>query len=134
MRSLVVWAADEEHGWAQQIVAGSAGFALLAPGTTLGELAAIAQRATIFISSDTGPLHIAAGVRTPCVGLFGPMPGERNGPYGPEHLTVQKMKLTGSSRERRRATSESMLTIQVEHVTTACDEILNRPSLARRSA
>ncbi len=133
MRSLVVWAAEEEH-WAQQIVAGSGGFASLAPATSLGELAAIAQRATIFISSDTGPLHIAAAVRTPCVGLFGPMPGERNGPYGPEHITVQKMRLSGSSRERRRANSDSMLAIQVENVTAACDVILNRPALARRSA
>jgi heptosyltransferase I len=134
MRSLVVWADDQELVWAQQIVEGSRGYATLAPATSLGELAAIAQRATLFVSSDTGPLHIAAAVRTPCVGLFGPMPGERNGAYGPEHVTVQKMLLHGSSRQRRNAGPESMLAIEVADVTAACDEILDRAALARRSA
>ena len=46
-----------------------------------------------FIASDTGPLHLAAAVGTPCVGLFGPMPAERNGPYGPLHVAVQKRVL-----------------------------------------
>jgi lipopolysaccharide heptosyltransferase I len=132
--SLVVWAKGEERAWADQIVAASAGFARLAPATTLGELAAIARRATLFIGSDTGPLHIAAAVGASCVGLFGPVPAERNGPYGPRHAAVQKMRLAGSSRYRRGAGPESMLAIQVEHVAAACDEILARNARARQSA
>jgi ADP-heptose:LPS heptosyltransferase len=132
--SLVVWAGDEERGWAEQIMAGSAGHATLAPPTTLGELAAIVRRAAIFVGSDTGPLHVAAAVGTPCVGLFGPMPSERNGPYGPQHITVQKMWLTGTGRDRRTAGPGSMEAIAVEHVTEACDRILDRGHLIRRSA
>jgi heptosyltransferase I len=132
--SLVVWAGDEERGWAEQIVTGSAGHATLAPPTSLGELAAIVRRAAIFVGSDTGPLHVAAAVGTPCVGLFGPMPSERNGPYGPQHITVQKMRLTGRGRDRRAAGPESMEAISVEHVTEACDQVLDRSHLARRSA
>jgi heptosyltransferase-1 len=134
MRSLVVWADDGERASAEEIVAGSGGFAALAPATSLTELAALAQRATIFISSDTGPLHIAAAVRTPCVGLFGPMPAERNGPYGSQHVAIEKLRLTGSSHSRRHAGPESMEAISVADVTTACDEILDRSTLARRSA
>ena len=135
--SLVVWAGDEERGWAERIVADSRGHARLAPNTSLRELAAVARRAAIFIGSDTGPLHLAAAVGTPCVGMFGPMPRERNGPYGPQHIALQEVWLTGSSRERRTADAASMEAISVEKVTAACDAILQRREIAgeiRRTA
>ncbi len=131
LHSLVVWAGDEERTWAEQIVAGSGGFAALAAPTNLLELMAVVRRATLFIGSDTGPLHLAAAVGTPCVALFGPSAAERNGPYGPQHRTVQKMRVTGSSRERRGAGGESMAAISSEDVCQACDQILDRAILAR---
>jgi len=130
--SLVVWAGDQERSWAEVIVAGSHGWATLAPPTTLCELAAIARRATVCVASDTGPLHLAAAVGAPCVGLFGPMPAERNGPYGPQHVAVQRMCLSGTSRERRTAGPESMEAITVDDVLAACGQILDRT--AKRSA
>ena len=122
--SLVVWGGEAERVWAEEIVGGANGAALLAPSTTLRGLAAVVRRATIFVASDTGPLHIAAAVGTPCVGLFGPMPGERNGPYGVGHVTVQKIWLGGSSRQRRSADNASMLAISVNDACQACDQVL----------
>ncbi len=86
------------------------------------------------ISADTGPLHIAVAVGTPCIGLFGPMPAERNGPYGPQHVSVQRILLKGTSRERRTAGPESMEAILVADVCRACDRMLGRPQPARRTA
>lgn len=126
VRSVVVWAGAEEHGWAETIVAQSPGHAVLATETTLAQLAELARRAALFVGSDTGPLHLAAAVGTPCVGLYGPMPAERNGPYGPQHLAIQKARLGGSSRAKRAADNATMLAIEVSHVTAACDEILGR--------
>ncbi len=134
LRSLVVWAGEQERAWGEQIAGESDGWAALAPPTSLGELAAIARQADLFISSDTGPLHLAAAVGTPCVGLFGPMPAKRNGPYGAQHVTVQKVCLAGSSRQRRTAGPESMEAISVEDVRAACDRILNRGGGLKRSA
>jgi ADP-heptose:LPS heptosyltransferase len=131
LRSLVVWAGDEERAWAEQIVAYAAGHAVLAPATSLRELAAVARRAALFVSADTGPLHLAAAVGTPCVGLFGPMPAERNGPYGPLHVAVQRVCLQGTSRQRRTAGPESMEAISVADVCAACDTILARESLRK---
>ena len=34
------------------------------------------------VANDTGPLHLAAAVGTPALGLFGPTKAARNGPYG----------------------------------------------------
>lgn len=134
LRSLVVWAGGSERLAAEEIVAGSGGSATLAPATSLRELAAVARRATLFVSADTGPLHMAVAVGTPSVGLFGPMPAERNGPYGAANVSVQKMCLTGTSRERRTAGPESMEAIAIEDVCSACDQILARIEPIRRTA
>ena len=42
----------------------------------------------IVVSGDTGPLHLAAAAGTPVVGLYGPTPPERNGPWDPRDVTV----------------------------------------------
>lgn len=123
--SLVVWAGSTEHELAAEIVRSAEGAAHLAPQTSLCELASLLRRAALCVSSDTGPLHLAAAVGTPCVGLFGPMPAERNGPYGTQHIALQKVCLTGSSRSRRTADNASMLAIRVADVTAACDSLLD---------
>ena len=125
--SIVVWAGGEERAWADRIITTSAGMAHMAPLTTLGELAALA-RAKLFLGSDTGPLHLAAAVGTPCVGLYGPVSAERNGPYGSQHIAIQRACLTGSSRSRRRASDETMRMISVQDVCTACDRLLECPA------
>lgn len=124
--SLVVWGGSKEQDWARQIVAGSGGHAVLAPPTSLRELAELERMARLFVGSDTGPLHLAVAVGTPCVGLYGPMPATRNGPYGPQHIALQKAQFQGTSRQRRQAPASLMLAIDVEAVCQACDTLLAR--------
>jgi heptosyltransferase-1 len=127
LRSVVVWAGSAERTAAEQVVAGSHGSARLAPATTLRELAALARLARLFIGSDTGPLHLAEAVGTPCVGLYGPWPAEETGPYGPQHVAIQKAIFAGTnSRERRHAPSSLMEAIDVASVCDACDASLRR--------
>ncbi len=40
--------------------------------TTILQLAALIKSATLFIGNDSGPLHIALGVKTPTISIFGP--------------------------------------------------------------
>ena len=123
---VVVWAGETERQWAEQITRECGRGALLAPSTTLTELAELTRRASLLVASDTGPLHLGAAIGTPCVGLFGPMPTSRNGPYGSGHIALQNATLTGTSRERRTANNVTMLAISVEEVSSACDEVLER--------
>jgi ADP-heptose:LPS heptosyltransferase len=41
-------------------------------GLPLRSLAALVSRCSAFVSNDAGPMHIAAAVGTPTIGLFGP--------------------------------------------------------------
>jgi ADP-heptose:LPS heptosyltransferase len=124
--TVVAWAGKAELEMAQEIVIRSGGHAQLAPPTSLTELAALARRAQVFISSDSGPLHIAAAVGTACVGLYGPMPIERCRPYGKQHIALQKATPTGKMRSRRRSSNSGMLAIGIDDVCQACDSILDR--------
>lgn len=134
--AVAVWAGEKERAMAQRIIAASAGAARLAPKTSLPELAALLRRARLVVASDTGPLHLAVAVDTPSIGLFGPMPHQRNGPYGPRHIALQRARIDGTSRQRRGASDATMRAIQVEDVCQACDRLLERgtrPDAARLS-
>ena len=126
---LVIWAGDEEHRMAQKVVERSAGSARLAPPTNLVELAALSSDARLFVGSDTGPLHIAAAVGTPCVGLYGPWPAKRHGPYGRQHISIQKMFFEGTVRQRRHASPAYMEAIDVDSVFRGCGTILSRAGM-----
>lgn len=127
--SVVVWAGKQEQALAHEVVAHAQGYAWEAPATSLLELASLARRAHLFLASDTGPLHLAVAVGTPSVGLFGPMPAERNGPYGPGHVAIQAVRFEGTSRQRRHAPREVMEAITVEMVCEACDRVLQARGL-----
>ena len=121
--SVIVWAGDEEQKMASQIVADSNGSAMMACPTTLRELAALAERASFFVGSDTGPMHIATAVGTPCVGLYGTTRPEESGAYGDQHQAIQKWYQAGSCRQRRSAANDAMRDITVADVVEACREL-----------
>jgi len=50
---------------------------------------AVLKRARLFISGDTGPLHFAAGLGVPTIGLFGPSPADKWAPLGQAHRALQ---------------------------------------------
>ena len=57
----------------------------LAGATTVGLLPALLSRASMLITNDSGPMHVAAAVGIPVVALFGPTSAVRTGPYGVGH-------------------------------------------------
>jgi lipopolysaccharide heptosyltransferase I len=92
-RVLLLWGPDEIH-MARQIGLGLGSRPLLAPPTDLDELNALLRRCSLMIANDTGPLHLAAAVGTPALGLYGPTSAARNGPYGPHCRGLQSPDAT----------------------------------------
>ncbi len=132
--TLVVWGGGRERSWAEQIVAESGGHAVLAPPSTLIELAALIEGGCLFLSADTGPLHMAVAVGTPSIGLCGTTRAEVSGPYGPPHQAIQVQYQAGSHRERRNAGNAAMRMITVEMVCQRCDALLRRAGSEERRA
>lgn len=54
--------------------------------TSIPQLVELIRRCRLFVSNDTGPMHIAAAVATPLVAIFGPTDPQRSGPNGNPRL------------------------------------------------
>ena len=127
--SVISWSGAYEHILARAAQDHSGGHAVLAPATTLLQLVALLRRAKLMISADTGPLHLAAAVGTPCIGLFGPTRCELSGPFGPQHITLQVECRIHRNRQRRREDQSAMRVITVDTVCQAVDDVLGVPRL-----
>jgi ADP-heptose:LPS heptosyltransferase len=121
--SVVVWGNKREEHWAQEIVATSSGHATLAPTTDLTTLAAFIKHGRLFVSGDTGPLHLAVAVRTPSIALHGVTRPENSGPYGTPHIAIRVLDDDGSQ-QHRPTDNSAMLLITSERVCRECDRML----------
>jgi heptosyltransferase-1 len=105
-----------------RVVEASCGAATLVP-SSVGQMIALVRRTGVVIAGDTGPLHLAAALERPVVGLYGPTDPARNGPYG----TVSRVLRHGSSRvdhSRHRETEGGLMQITAEEVVEAALELL----------
>lgn len=130
--SYVLWG-DGESTLADRVVAGSRGAAVRAPRTTLGDLLALSSRAALMVSGDTGPIHLAAAMRTPIVGLYGPTWPRRNGPWSPDDEVASRAERCECHHKRRcqlgAAAGEAgvcLRDIAVDEVVAAVDRRLAR--------
>jgi len=98
--SVVLWGPGEES-LARTVVESSRGAARLAPATDVGEMIAMVRAASLLVSGDTGPLHIAAAVGTPIVGIYGPTSPARNGPWDPADVCVSRFDACRCHHRRR---------------------------------
>ena len=68
---------------------GSVPFLDLIGRTSLLQLAALARESDIFLSNDTGPLHLAAAAGATVIGIYTCTDPRLTGPYGPRAATVR---------------------------------------------
>lgn len=126
---VVVWGGPREEAAARRVAEASG--AVTAPPTSLVELAELCRLSALFVSSDTGPLHLAAAVGTPCVGLFGPVPAARNGPWGAGHATVEPPPAERPPWRDRKTDRRAMAAIAVDEVVAAAGAVLASGALRR---
>jgi heptosyltransferase-2 len=57
--------------------------------TSLGVFAAVASRTAVFVSNDSGAMHVAAALGRPVVAIFGPTDEQATGPLGHHDVIVE---------------------------------------------
>ncbi len=123
--SVVLWGPNEE-GLARAVVDASGGSARVAPATSIADLLALARQASLIVSGDTGPLHIAAAAGTPTVSIFGPTNPARNGPWSAADVVVSRYGACGCHYDRRCHRSRWCLEeVTVAEVTAAIQQRLS---------
>jgi lipopolysaccharide heptosyltransferase I len=99
--SVALWGGEGERQLAEDVVAHAEGAAIVSPQASIADLVELARGATLMVSGDTGPAHIAAAVGTPVVGIFGPTRPSRNGPWSPDDVTVSRHAVCQCHHARR---------------------------------
>ncbi|MBI4497214.1 MAG: glycosyltransferase family 9 protein [Chloroflexi bacterium] len=116
----------------------------LAGETSLRQTAALLERATLFVGNDSSPLHLAAAVGTPVVGIYGPSNPEQFAPRSPRAAMVRSGRPcapcfhfvgTQAVWDRPwRFTAPCMAEITPERVIMAAVALLSRSGTQHRSA
>jgi heptosyltransferase-1 len=96
----------------------------IAMRTTIEELMGLLAHARCVVAADSGPLHLAAALGAPVVGLYGPTDPARNGPFVPGAVIVSEARPEEISYKRRTTSSPAMLRITVEQVLRAADSCM----------
>lgn len=122
--SVVLTGAPGDLDLTREISAGDARMLDLAGATSLKELAEVFRQSDLVVSSDTGPMHLAAAAGTPVVALFGPTAPWRSGPYGPRHRVLFRDLACAPCFKRRCRDIRCMAEIEVGHVHEAVRGIL----------
>ena len=119
------------------MVAASEGAAVLAPEThSIQQLAALYEVADLMLAGDTGPLHLAAALGVPVVGLYGPKDPAIYGPWnsatGEVGRAVRRPVHCSPCRRRTCPNVICMPAIQIDDVIGAVEETLDaRPGVER---
>jgi heptosyltransferase-1 len=107
---------------ANEVVAASDGAARALP-CSIPQLIALTRRAAVVIAGDTGPLHLAAALERPVVGIYGPTDPARNGPYATRSRVLRDSE-SATSHKRKHVAEPGMLHISIEDVVSAARELL----------
>ncbi len=90
---------------------------------SISELIALTRRARLFIGGDTGPMHLAAALKIPVVGIFGPTNPARNGPFGTRSVVLRSASSV-TDHTRRREPEQGLLEITAGEVVAAARKLL----------
>jgi heptosyltransferase-1 len=94
--------------------------------TSLSELAYLYKKALLVITTDSGPMHLAAAVETPVIALFGPTDPARTGPYGKGHTIVRTELQCSPCFLKRCASKKCMKEILPEQVLALVENRLTK--------
>jgi heptosyltransferase I len=96
--------------------------------TDLKALTRLFYQADAAVTTDTGPMHLAAAVGTPVVAVFGPTAPWRTGPFGPQHRVIRTNLPCSPCFQRHCLKPECLTGLAVDQVLAAVGEILNQGS------
>lgn len=120
--TVLVNASGADDAVANGVVEASGGAAVTVQ-SNVAEMVALLRRAALVIAGDTGPLHVAAALERPVLGLFGPTDPARNGPFG-TRARVLRDASSVTDHTRTKGTEAGLLRIGVDDVVRTAMELL----------
>lgn len=98
---------------------------ILTGQTSLKELAGLFSFSDLVVTTDTGPMHLAAAVHAPLIALFGPTAPWRTGPYGDGPVILRQPLGCSPCFRKKCDSTECMNSLSVEAVLKAAEAKLD---------
>src|SRR6185312_7745387 len=121
LKTLVNTAPGEEALAAAVVDAG--GGSAVSVRCTIAQLISLTRRARLFLGGDTGPLHLAAALGIPAVGIFRPTDPARTGPFGTSAIALRHPE-SETTFSHHRDPDKGLLKISVDEVISAARHLL----------
>jgi heptosyltransferase-2 len=102
---------------------------LMAGKTTLAQTAALIEKCWLFVSNDSGLMHVACAVNTPTIGIYGPTSYKRLGPYSDSAMIISNELDCSPCFKRRKVKCKSLdclKLITVEEVLESVESLLRK--------
>ena len=124
--NIIIFGSQQELGIASEIeILSSVPVINMAGKTTIRGLMSLIKQCTIFITNDSGPMHIAAALAIPVIAIFGSTDPGKTGPMGDENIVIRKKAECRPCFKRKCPTDlKCMDLITVEDVIAGVDRIL----------
>lgn len=123
---VVITGTDKDRALAASLAAGVKNLKLIdsCGKLTINQLACLIKRCAVYITGDSAPLHIAAGVDTPVIALFGPTDPKRHVPPARVCSVIRKELPCSPCYKSKCAHAKCMRSITAEEVMAAVDQLL----------
>jgi len=95
---------------------------------SLGELAAAIKRCSLFITNDSGPMHVAISQQVPLIALYGPSNPKFYGPYKANSIVLESMDSYEVGKSMKKVIKEGkykgLQVISVEQVIESAEKLI----------
>ena len=133
---------ERERALCEDVAKLAPGAINLAGETTLSELAALISRATICVTNDSGPMHLAVALGRPVVSIFGPTDPVWAGPYRRDGAVLRAdlpcspcyLRLLSRCTHNHDCMKNVSAAAVIERAESVLSERANKPEHRRRSA
>ncbi len=99
----------------------------LAGKTSLRELIALLDCCSLFLTNDSGPMHIAAALEVPLVALFGSTNDTSTGPYGSGTVIHKRVECSPCYKRECPIDFRCMTRISVDEVHNELEKLVQEP-------
>lgn len=123
---LIIFGGKGEGELIEEVIGLMEVFPIDASKTSLRQLTSLIQRCNLFVTNDTGPMHIAVAMEAPVVTIFGSVSAKTDLPYGNGHIALQAdLPCIPCGRSYCKELN-CLKSITVEEVLASCRKILEK--------
>ncbi|MFQ6083892.1 MAG: lipopolysaccharide heptosyltransferase II [Candidatus Aminicenantia bacterium] len=124
--TVIIFGTKEEISLAEEISSKMSFSPYIFTGqTSLRQLIALIDKCDLFLTNDSGPMHIANALGIPVAAIFGPTNPHKTAPFHPPSVVIYKAPPCGPCQYRECPTDhQCMKAIQVEEVFEACKKLI----------